>query len=138
MSKEQEIRDGFRRMAEKEGPLQTLLAEVVSVDENEMTCVIKDDELEIFDVRLRPVINGKKSFTLYPKVGCYVLAARIEDGEEWMVIAVDEIEKFELTNGDVSLKEILTDLVDEVIKVMAPKNVAALTLIKTQIAQLLK
>lgn len=152
MSRITQIREGLRNMAAKHGPLQTLLAEVVSVDEAAMTCVIREDGVDVYDVRLRPVLNGKESLTIFPKVGGYVLASRIEDDEEWMVIAVDEMAKFRIVAGDTiyesdgsrflignaqtSVKDILNDLVDETVKIYAPKNVAAFAAIKIKITQL--
>lgn len=152
MSRTQQIRDGFKVLAGNHGPLQTVLATVVSVDEDALTCVVDNDGTEIYDVQLRPVINGNKSFTLIPKVDSYVLLTRIEEDENWCVIQFDEIEKYSITaddavfeydgskfkieKGALSLHDILEDLVTEVIAIYAPKNVANLTAIKTKINQL--
>ena len=66
-----------------------------SVDEENATCVLVDeDEQEFLDVRLRPVLTGKQSFLQIPKIGSFVLAVRIEDDDDWMVIAQDETDKF--------------------------------------------
>lgn len=95
MATPEQIRKGFQELAARFGPQVSNIAIVKSVNENEATCVLIDeDEQEYLDVRLRPVLTGKQSFIQIPKVGSYVLAIRIEDDEDWMVIASDEVEKF--------------------------------------------
>jgi len=90
----EQIRKGLEQMAKNDGPAVSNIAKVKSVDETKATCVLIDEDgQEIFDVRLRPVLTGKKSFILVPKVGSQVLAVRVEDDDDWMVIASDEIEK---------------------------------------------
>jgi hypothetical protein len=78
----------------------TLMGKVKSVDENEMTCVIDDDGFEIPEVRLRPVLDGNESLTIYPKAGSWCLAVRLEDTEEWMLIAAGEIDKYRIKQND--------------------------------------
>lgn len=95
MATEEQIREGFRQMAQRFGPAVSNIAVVKSVNEDEATCVLIDeDEQEYLDVRLRPVLTGKQSFLQVPKVGSHVLAIRIEDDDDWMIIAQDETEKF--------------------------------------------
>jgi hypothetical protein len=129
MSRQEQIRAALKAFSKEHGPLQTMLATVVSVDESELTCVVDNDGTEIFDVQLRPVINGKESVTLIPKVDSQVLMARIEEDEAWMVIAADEITKlrcvvddceFEIENGflikkgEDSLKQIIQLIIEAV------------------------
>lgn len=95
MATEEQLREGFQNLAKRFGPAVSNIAVVKSVNENEATCILIDeDEQEYVDVRLRPVLTGNKSFLQIPKVGTQVLAIRIEDDEDWMVIACDEVEKF--------------------------------------------
>lgn len=95
MATEEQLRAGLEDFAKKYGPAVSNIAIVKSVDEAKATCVLIDeDEQEYLDVRLRPVLNGKQSFLQVPKVGTYVLAIRIEDDDDWMIIAQDETEKF--------------------------------------------
>lgn len=152
MSRQEQIREALRKFAAKHGPLQTILATVTSVDAAALTCAVDNDGTPMYDVQLRPVINGNESVTLFPTVGSYVLIARIEDDENWTVIQCDEIDrmrtvigtmvfemdgnKFKMVSGALSLHDILTDLVTEVIAIYAPKNVANLVAIKTKINQL--
>lgn len=85
----------FQEIAKQFGPAVSNLATVKSVDEDNATCVLVDEDgQEYLDVRLRPVLSGKQSFLQIPKIGSFVLAVRIEDDDDWMVIAQDESEKF--------------------------------------------
>ncbi|KQT17429.1 hypothetical protein ASG31_08440 [Chryseobacterium sp. Leaf404] len=84
------------------------VAKVKSVNESEGTCVLIDeDDQEFLEVRIKPVLSDNKSFLQIPKVGTFVLAVRIEDDDDWMVIACDEVEKFLWIVGDTKLE--LTD-----------------------------
>lgn len=95
MATAEQIRKGLEDMAKSHAPAVSNIATVKSVDEEKGTCVLIDeDEQEYLDVRLKPVLSGNKSFMQIPKIGTYVLAVRIEDDEDWMVIACDEVEKF--------------------------------------------
>ena len=94
MASVEEIREGIKRWGKEQGPPVTNIARVKSVDEGAQTCVLVDeDDQEIFDVRLRPVLSGNTGYTLVPKVGADVMAIRVEDDEDWMIIAADEIER---------------------------------------------
>ena len=99
------IRKGLEDMAKKHGPAVSNIAQVKSVDEIKATCVLIDEDgQEIFDVRLRPVLNDNKSFILVPKVGSYVLAIRVEDDDDWMVVGCDEITKVGFYLNDVEIE----------------------------------
>lgn len=99
LDKQEQIRQRLKEMASEVGPDFTLLAKVKSVDEVNNLCDLTDDEsgLDFFDVRLRPVLDDKNSITLVPKVGTWALAVRLEDSDDWMIIAVGEIDKFKLS-----------------------------------------
>lgn len=106
----EQIRKRLQEMAKNDGPAVSNIARVKSVDEEKGTCILVDeDEQEIFNVRLRPVLSGKKSFILVPKVDCFVLAIRVEDDDDWMVIAADEVEKMGYYLGNTTME--LTDKV---------------------------
>ena len=95
MATEEQIRNGLQELAKRFGPQVSNIATVKSVNENEATCVLIDEDgQEYVDVRLRPVLTGKQSFLQIPKVGTQVLAVRIEDDDAWMILAHDETEKF--------------------------------------------
>lgn len=168
MSKQDEIRKALGAFSSRYGPQNTMLATVKSVDEGEFTCVLVDDdndELEYPDVRLRPVLDGNESITVFPKVGTWALVVRIEEDEDWMVIAVGEADKisnlaeteiksivgtseftiddgFLMQKGSDTLKQILTLIVEAVqpIVVIYGNNpvYAKLTQALTKINNLLK
>jgi hypothetical protein len=106
----EQIRERLKEMAGEHGPAVSNIAKVESVDEAKATCTLLDEDgQEFFNVRLRPVLSGNKSVILVPKVGSYVLAIRIEDDDDWMVIAADEITKIGYYIGDTIVE--LTDKV---------------------------
>lgn len=133
MTKEEQIREGLKRMASEVGPLNSMLATVVSVDAGNNTCVLLNDDIEIYDVRLRPVLTANESATIYPAPGKWALAIRIEDDNEWMVIACEQADKvrvktdtsiFEINQGFLikkdndTLKQVLTLVIEACQKVL--------------------
>lgn len=100
MSRLDEIRARLREFAAEVGPAPTMLATVVSVDEDELTCVLDDENGVIPDVRLKPVLDGEEGVIIFPKVGAWALAVRIEDDAEWMLVAASEVEKYRIKKGD--------------------------------------
>lgn len=100
MATEAEIRQRLQEMAGSYAPDVSNIAQVKSVNEEECTCTLVDDDgQEFFEVRLRPVTGKNKSLLQIPKEGSFVLAVRIESSEEWMVVACDEVEKVQLIVG---------------------------------------
>ncbi len=132
MTIEEQLREALLKMAAKVGPTVTLLAKVLTVDETESTCVLQDDDTEIVyhNVRLRPVLDGNASQMLVPKEGTWALAVRIEDTEQYMLIACGETAKliskigtttlqqsaggFEIKKGNDSLKEVIVNMIEAV------------------------
>jgi hypothetical protein len=90
-----DIRERLGDLVSSSGPAVSNIAKIKSVNENQATCVLEDEDgQEIPEVRLRPVLTGKKSFLQIPKIGSLVLVVRIEDDDDWMIIACDEVDKF--------------------------------------------
>jgi hypothetical protein len=105
-----QIREKLEEMSKMHGPAVSNIATVKSVDETKATCVLEDEDgQEILNVRLRPVLNGKKAVMLLPKVGSSVLAVRVEDDDDWMVVGVDEVSKVGYYVG-----ETIVELTDKV------------------------
>lgn len=83
----------------------TNIARVKSVNESKFTSILIDEDgQEILDVRLKPVLTDSKSFIQIPKVGTHVLAVRIEDDDDWMVISADEVSKFYWTTENAKVE----------------------------------
>lgn len=151
---EQQIRANLKRIAAEHGPDMIFDATVLAVDEENYLCDIElDPEGTIYDCRLRALATGNKSIDVLPAVGSAVVVAKITD-DEYLVLVCDEISKYRITvnnitvqvdaggvtigNGTETLKQIMDDLVDQILLIYASKDVAALTLIKTRINNLLK
>ena len=98
---EEDIRNGLSE-AFKGKPV-TVLAEVKSVDQTARTCDIDDDGVIIYGVRLQCITNGSTGIVVYPKTGCQVLCARIEDSDSYSVVHASEVDKIELKIQDKSL-----------------------------------
>ena len=101
MGRIDDIRKGLADHAKKFGPTQTMIAIVSQVSSNEDSCTLVDDEsdFEYPGIRLRPVLDGKEALTIVPQIGAWAIAIRIEDEEEWMLIAVSEAAKYKMVVG---------------------------------------
>ena len=137
MGKQEEIREALKEHARRFGPQCSVLAKVKSVDNNKFTCVLDDEGIDYFNVRLRPVLDGKQSITLFPKVGSWALAIRVEDSEDWMLIAAGENDKVRFVTGNLTfemddyfllkkqnetLKKLMDDLLDAIKLITVPTN----------------
>lgn len=138
MDKKEQIRQSLQLMAARFGPLNTMLAQVVSVNEDALTCELIADELEVYDVRLTPVLTGNQSVVLFPKINSWVLCARIEQDEDWMVMSAEEVDKYRITAGDMvfemdgekflfkngedDLKKLMDDLFDAILAMSFTTN----------------
>lgn len=158
MDRKEQIREGIKRLAKGVGPVQSILGIVESVDEGEFTCVIDDGDNVYNDVRLRPVLNGNESQTIIPKEGSYAVAIRLEEDEEWMLVAADEIDKYRLVidtqefemdgskfllkKGSETMKKIMDDTLEGIEQLTVntnvgpssvPINIATFVAIKTRV-----
>lgn len=136
MGKEEEIRAALRKLAGEVGPETTLIGQVEGVNEDEKTCSIFDEEtgLTYQDIRLRPVIDGDESMTLFPEPGTWAVAIRLEGGEDWVMTHAQKVYKWRLKianaeieqtadglsvkNGGDSLKDVLKLIIEAVLKVV--------------------
>lgn len=84
-------------------PKQVVLGEVTSVDTEAQTATIKlDNEGNVkYEVRLKSIIdkNGLGLVT-YPKTGTNILAGKIYNNDDYIMIACNEVDKFLIDNGD--------------------------------------
>lgn len=147
------IREALGRWAGSRGPAATLLGECISTNEANELCVLRDELGLDIEVRLRPTLSTGGTVTIFPTPGSRCLAIRIEDSEDWCLMAASEVDKVTIVAGDATvelengvkiaragdgLREVLSDLIDEILAIYAPKNVGALLAIKLRITQLLK
>ncbi|MBD3748506.1 MAG: hypothetical protein IE931_03325 [Sphingobacteriales bacterium] len=115
-----------------------------------MTAKGVTDDLEFYNISL-----GLGAVTIKPKQGTNCLIGIIENqGAAAFLIDAEEVEEFSLKidesefkldlngfkvkKGDDSLKSILTEVVDQMLKIYAPKDVAGITAIKLKINNLLQ
>jgi len=78
MGKDYELQRAFRNATNSAIPIQSELAKVVSVDENECTCVVElvSDKAEITNINLRAIVDGNnEGFILVPEVGSHVIVS---------------------------------------------------------------
>lgn len=126
---------------------------VTSVDDVDFVADVKldNDGGDLFDVRLKAVAGAVKSIEVLPKVGAEVVLVNIV-AEEYLIVSCSEIEKykvsvgdasltitnqgFEIKRGNESLQSILNEIVAQMLKIYAPKDVAGITAITPRIDQL--
>lgn len=137
MEQDELIREGLRDLAKKVGPEHSILAVIGSVDETRFTCdLIDDDGVSYVDVRLSPVLDGTEALTVFPKIGTWALAVRIEGDDDWMLVSVGEADKyrikigscvfeiasgtdkFSIKKGDNNLKDALLSIIQAVQKIV--------------------
>lgn len=133
MSWESEMNKALQKFRKRDVPVFS--GEVVSVDQEQGTCVVNDGDMDHTDVRLSAVIDGRKdAFYLFPVVGSSVLVAPInEDLKTLYVEQYSEVEQlyfnkrstafkadvngFVIARGGEDLRTIIDDLVTEINKV---------------------
>jgi hypothetical protein len=164
MDKKEQIRQALKQHIQNHTGVATVMATVKSVDESSGTCILIDeDELEMFDIRLKPVLTDDESVVMLPAVGSFVLIARIEADEEWLLIACEKVDKYRITvdesviemtsdgikisKAGESLKSLLSDLIDAIEAITVPTgtgpsgvpiNSAQFTAIKNRLTNFLK
>lgn len=166
MSKDiQDIGRALSDFSSKYGPASILPAEVLQVNGDDTISVRLSDGVEIEDVRLRSVVKVGNKVLLIPKVGSIVQIARIENSEEFLVIAVEEITSvlfiigtarfevdqagFLIKKGAESLGKLVADLLDAILSErhntmygptvsLTPDSQLKFNQLKTRAANLLK
>jgi hypothetical protein len=162
----QELQDALMNFVKSKNILTVFPAQVLSVDENEATCTVEDGDIELYDVRLKSLIDTSLQRVLViPKVESSVLVANIGNSENaFVVIAVADVEKiigkigtteFLVDSGGYNLKRngqdfkgVLNALFDELKQAQVitpagngtflPTVIANLTLIQSRLNQILQ
>lgn len=127
-------------------PVQVLPATVASVDKDKGLCkVVINGTLEKEDVRLRAV-EGADGFLVIPKKDSHVLVARLANSDEMYVAMFSEVDKVIIKNTQASLKALLDQFIDELVKMqvltpvgpgtLSPANIAVLQQVKTKVGLL--
>lgn len=110
------LRDLIRKLAGTDETQSFLIpGEVIDVDKSENTCTVKpfdDDEPEYLDVLLQAASG--RGMVLYPVVGSTVVLS-LFDKDNASVAMFSEVETYALENSDDSLKEILMEIIDQIL-----------------------
>jgi len=138
------LRQSFLEQAHAGGPVGFYDAEVIAVDSDSFTCDIMLNDLPQYEVRLRAVVSENQSIDVLPAIGAAVVVGKLAD-DDYIVIACDKITKYQVTTGDTAIRlnsdgvligkgsetlnKILTGLVNAVMGIAAPKDMAAFTLL---------
>jgi hypothetical protein len=105
MSLEKELEQALTKLVKRD--VSTFIAKVISVDKQNGTCKVEDQDLE-FTVRLASVITpNKNKFYLFPKVGSEVLISPIE--EDIHQLFVDQYSQIEQLNLTIDSSELIMD-----------------------------
>ncbi|QEM13485.1 hypothetical protein [Mucilaginibacter rubeus] len=147
------LREDFLEAAHAGGPPAIYDATVLDVDNEAYTCTIDLDGIELPNIRLRAIVSNSHSVDVLPSVGSAVLVAKL-DVDDFIIIASDVITDWrvtvgttsvaidtggvEISKGDETLKNILTDLIAAVLTIAAAKDAAALKQLLTRVNNLLK
>ena len=109
---EAELRAKFKKFI---GPgEQSKLVVVKNVDEDNCTCTVTDDDVDITGVLLRPVSGANTGIVTIPEVNSKILITNIESGEHKIIIAAEKIKKqiilidgvkLEIVDGNVILND---------------------------------
>lgn len=137
--------------------LPNITAKVTAVDKENNTCDVVpiNGGSEILACSLRVDDGGNKGQIIYPSVGSLVMVAPIEGmSAHYLVIMYSEVDEvvceiddtrmiagkngFVIAKGNDGLKEILNEMVAQMLKIYAPKDVPGITKLKTRINKLLK
>lgn len=101
MSKEyDDMRNTLTDFVLKLGPAAILPAKVLQVNDDDTVRIELSAGGVINDVRLKSVVKDGARFLLIPTVGSIVQVGRIQNSEELVVLAVDEITELRLQIGD--------------------------------------
>lgn len=122
------IKEALESFSSKYGPAVIVPATVLSVDSDDTINVQLSGGEILADVRLRSIVKDGGKILLVPAINSVVQIARIENSNEYIVIAVSEVSKvlyivgtatfdvdthgFMLKNGVEDLLSLMSDLID--------------------------
>jgi len=104
MGKEKELEEGLKKLSKAEDAF--FLAKVISIDDDKFTLDIDVDDFEIYDVRLKSIIDSEQvSIIVIPEKGSSVMVGR-QAKNVFFVIKVNEIKAVKILFKD-GLKTVL-------------------------------
>lgn len=100
-----DIKTELDTFASKRGPAALISAKVKVVNADESTCEVEiDNGAVIDDVQLRSIVKSGDKVVVIPKEDSIVLIARINNSDEYFVVAVEEFEKILIGHGDLDIE----------------------------------
>lgn len=81
-----------------------MLGFVREVDRDKRMCTVEDDGVMHYGVRLQCVTGSEAGLVIYPSRGAAVLAVRVEQTEQWVVVAASEVEGWRVDAGERSIE----------------------------------
>jgi hypothetical protein len=156
---DEHIKNELEKFAGRYGPATIVPAKVLSYNDDADTLLAElSSGAVVDDVRLKAMIKPGSKLLVVPKVGSMVLLGSIANSHEYVVVAVDEVEKlllqqgsvtltitaagFTLAKGNDTLQQVLSDLIAEIGKIVVlmgtSPNLAALTAIDNRLKQILQ
>jgi hypothetical protein len=144
MTIEEQIRKSISELGRQ--PVVILTGTIKDVDENAATCTVIDaEDVDKYQVRIKAAVDEKETgLFVFPKVGSSVLIGRIQESNEWVILAYTDFtkltkkqekstytqddnfafenekctlkleDKFTLKNDQTALKDILNEFITEV------------------------
>jgi hypothetical protein len=128
----EDIKHELILLAGKVGPAALQPATVVEINADDTIVARLATGLEIDDVRLRSVVQSGNKVIMIPKVGSVVQIGRIENSEEYVVVAVEEITEiqwiigglkfvadqngFLLEKGSENMRKLMIDFIDAILQ----------------------
>ncbi len=99
-----EIANYLRSLVGKQNAL-AVLAKVVSLDEQNNTCEVEplNEDANLVDVRLSPVLDIEEGLVVYPKIDSVVVVVLLDEATAYVGL-VSEILKVKLKIGDTKLE----------------------------------
>ncbi|KAA2245488.1 hypothetical protein F0L74_05895 [Chitinophaga agrisoli] len=91
MKEHEEISNRLAEFASKFGPTAIVQAKVTAVNNDDTIAVVFLEGGSVNDCRLKAIIKDGNKVILIPAVGSIVLVGRIDNSDDYVVIAVHEI-----------------------------------------------
>jgi hypothetical protein len=104
MKDNDEIKDELGKFSSRFAPAIIVAATVTAINEDDTIQVVFADESTLDDVRLKAVVKDGNKYILSPTVGSVVLVGKINNSDEYVVIAVEDITAINLIIGTVKYK----------------------------------
>lgn len=100
MKATKKIRDGLQALG-GHGIYEIYTGEVVAVDEEKTLIDVQiNDNVVIYDVRLKVVIDNNNGLFIVPKPGSFVAIAQLDGGQDYALLQASEIDKVWLKIAD--------------------------------------